>query len=186
MLFYLTNDSYISKLAREEHCSYKTPSTQGKYQKYNISFVVIFVSLVQEFQRNSVGLFLTANTAIFKFICHSQSLQAALVVNENASELEQNECANRSTIHLDIAKKVPDVCTKGTQKSLRRPSRRSKGKFIVSFKATKFLCERQNVRNKHSRESCWVAFKLMYKKTIIIQLQLTPQLLRNKNLVKVC
>lgn len=175
MLFYLTNDSYISKLAREEHCSYKTPGTHGKYQQYNISFVVIFVSLVQDFQRNSVGLFLTANTAIF--ICHSQSLQAALVVDENASkELEQNGSANGSTIHLDIAKKVPDVCTKGTQKSLQKPSRRIKGKFIVSFKSTKFLCERQNVRNKHFRESCWVAF--MYKQTIIIQLQLTPQLLR--------
>ena len=44
------------------------------------------------------------NTAIF--ICHSQSLQAAVVVDENASkELEENECANESTTHLDIVKK---------------------------------------------------------------------------------
>ena len=80
----------------------------------------------------------TVNTA--NFICHSESLQAVLVVVENASkELEENEGANGSTIHLDIVKKVPDVCSKGTQKSLQRPSRRSKGKFIVSIKCTKLL-----------------------------------------------
>ena len=67
-------------------------------------------------------------------------------MDENVSkELEENECANESTIKLDFVKKMPDVCTKGTQKSLQRPSRRSKGKFIVSIKCTKFLCKGQNV-----------------------------------------
>ena len=75
----------------------------------------------------------TANT--FIFICHSQSLQAALDVDEDASkepskEFEENECA---TVHLDIVNKKPDVCTKGTQRSLQKPSRRSKGEFIVSI-----------------------------------------------------
>ena len=71
----------------------------------------------------------------YRYFSLPQSLQAALVVDENASkELDENECANESTIHLDIVKKVPDVCTKGTQKSLQRPSRRSKGKFVVIVK----------------------------------------------------
>ena len=47
-----------------------------------------------------------ANTAIFICYSQSQSLPAALVVDESASkELEENECANASTIHLDIVKK---------------------------------------------------------------------------------
>ena len=49
-----------------------------------------------------------------------------------------------SKVHLDIIKIVPVDCMKGTQKSLRRPSRKSKGKLIVSIKCTKLLCEGQN------------------------------------------
>ena len=41
-----------------------------------------------------------------------------------------------SKVHLDIIKKVPFDCMKGTQKSLQRPSRKSKGKLIVSIKCT--------------------------------------------------
>lgn len=79
------------------------------------------------------------------FICHSQSLQAALamVVDENATkELKEKECANGS-IHVDIVEKVPNVCTKGTQKSYQGPSRRSKGNLIDSIYILS-SCARQN------------------------------------------
>lgn len=67
-----------------------------------------------------------------------------MVVDENATkELEEKECANGSTIHVDIVEKVPNVCTKGTQKSYQGPSRRSKGNLIDSIYILS-SCARQN------------------------------------------